>query len=112
MRGREDAAGERLELDLDDLGRMRVDVVRRLVEQQQVGALQRDAQQVHAHALAAGEAAERREAVLVVEPERADAAHGVVAAHRALVEHDVERRALEVDREALLRHQRDASRRP
>ena len=108
MRGCDHAAAEGLELALHDLGRVRVDVVRRLVEQQQVRPLQRDAQEVDAHALAAREPAERSEAVVVVEPERADAAHGVVASHRALVEHDVERRAPQVERQALLRHQRDA----
>src|SRR3954468_5572084 len=47
------AAAEALELALHDLGALRVDVVRRLVQQQQVRLGQRRPQQVHAHALAA-----------------------------------------------------------
>ena len=79
MRDEDHGGVDRLELSLEPLEVLDVEVVRRLVEEEQVGAAGESARERGARQLAARERAERPVEVVLGEAEPADGGGGVVA---------------------------------
>ena len=81
-----DAAVEGVEGGLEVLARLDVQVVDRLVQQEQVAALQHQARQLQAAALAERARADRLEHAVAIEKEGGQEVSGVLLAHGPLAQ--------------------------